>query len=171
MTAKQKYAFDKVIGATSGDVQDAFREVAEYAISLGYMPKLNADETYADFIKSKVKRMLIKIDTDFKYPPRLAMNFFAISAYTGIFAEAIEYRTNLLTQLGHTPRCWGCKKCDGSRGYNYEPPDGRKIFLCGRGAIDIPSFGIENVTQIKDALKIQDEFFMNEIKISKGELK
>jgi len=167
VTAKQKYAFDKIINAVSGDKYDAFREVAEYVISLGYMPKLNTGETYVDFIKSKVKRMIMKIDTDFKYPPRLTINFFAIPEYTGIFAEAIEYRVGLLAGLGHTARCWGCKKCDGTRGYKYEFPDGRKIFLCGVGAIDIPSFDTENVTQIKDALKIQDEFFMNEIKMLK----
>ena len=164
MTEKQNYAFNKIINAISGDNKSAFREVAEYAISLGYMPKLNANETYADFIKSKVKKMIMKIDTDFKYPPRLAINFFAIPEYTGIFAEAIEFRVHLLAQHGHTARCWGCKKCDGTRGYQYKFPDGREIFLCGAGAIDIPSFGAENVTLIKNALKIQDEFLMSEIK-------
>ena len=161
MTEKQKISLDTIISAVSDDYRDSFRQVAEYAISLGYNPKLNAKKTYADFIKSKHGKTLMKIDTDPKFPPRLAIRFDALPVYSGIFLEAIEYRVDLLEQMGHKVRCWGCKKCDGTIGYKYKLSDGREGFLCGRGVIDIPSFAAEHISKIKDALKVQDDFLMS----------
>jgi len=159
MTEKQQNAFNKIISALPDDCRELFREIAEYATSLGYYPKTNAKETYADFIKIKNRRTILKIDTASK-PPRLAINFFALPEYPGIFYEAVSMRVDLLEQMGYTPRCWGCGKCDGTIGYVYALSDGRKGFLCGRGVIELPSFDVENVAEVKEALRIQDEFFM-----------
>ena len=158
MTEKQEYALNKIISSMPDEYRESFLEVAEYAVSLGYKPKLNAKETYADFIKAKTKRPILKIDVDPKFPPRLAIQFTPMPAYSGIFYDAIEERAGLLEQMGHKPRCWGCGKCDGTEGHNYVLRDGRTGFLCGRGVITLPFLRAENVPEVKAALKNQDEY-------------
>ena len=161
MTEKQKYAFNKIIAALPDDCREAFREVAEYAISLGYMPVLKGSKKdYIDFTKSKVKRTILKIDAA-PASPRLAIKYFALPAYSGIFYEGVEVRVNLLEEMGHKVRCWGCGKCDGTQGYNYVLCDGREGFLCGGGLLDLAGFSAENVSEIKAALKAQDDYFMS----------
>ena len=164
MTEKQTYAFNKIINSLPNNHKEAFREVAEYAIFLGYNPKLNAKETYADFINSKTKRPILKIDTDVNCSPRIAIQFRPMPAYSGIFYKAIEERVNLLEQMGHNPRCWGCGKCDGTEGHKYALSDGRKGFLCGRGVLTLPSFCAENVSATKIALKDQADYLMSNTK-------
>ena len=162
MTEKQKHALSKVMDALPDDCRGVFREIAEYAISLGYMPALKgARGTYLDFMKSKVKRMILKIDTDPKFPPRLAIKFFAIPAYTGIFLESIVKRLDVLAQYGVPTGCYGCGRCDRTWGYTYALPDGRQGFLCGGAVIDLPSLGAEHVSEVKNALKMQDDFFVS----------
>lgn len=161
MTEKQKNSLNKIISALPDNCRELFREVAEYAVFLEYKPKLNAKETYADFIKSKHGRTILKIETAAN-PPRLAMRFDALPVYSGIFREAIENRVNLLEQFDwFKGSCHGCGKCDRTQGYTYELPDGRKGFFCGSGVIDLPSFSNENIAEIKNALKTQDNYFMN----------
>lgn len=167
ITEKQKYAINKIISNMPDDLREIYREIAEYAISLGYMPTIKGvNETYADFSKSKVKRTILKIDTDPNFPPRLAMKFFAIPVYSAIFQEALRERINVLERLKCAPvslSCGGCGKCDGTHGYYYTYPDGRKVFLCGMEVITVPSFCADNISEVKEALKTQDEFFMEHI--------
>ena len=161
MTEKQKSALHKIITALSSERRESFREVAEYAVSLGYMPKLNAKGTYADFIKSKHGRTILKIDIN-AVPPRLALRFDALRVYSGIFQEAVESRVNLLERFEwFTGNCHNCGKCDRTQGYSYELSDGRKGFFCGAGVIDMPFFGDEHIAEIKDALKTQDDYLMS----------
>lgn len=163
MTEKKLAKIDKLISAISKDDQKPFREVAEYVVTLGYNPKLNGKETYADFIKSKHGKTIMKIDIDPRFPPRLAIRCDALPAWSGIFYKALEKRVDLLEGMGHTVRCWGCGKCDGTIGYAYSLTDGREGFLCGRGVIDLPTFSSENVAEVKEALKVQDDFLMSNI--------
>ena len=161
MTEKQKYALNKIITALPDNCRETFREVAEYAVLLGYMPKLNAKETYADFIKSKHGRTILKIDIN-AAPPRLALRFDALRVYSGIFQEAVENRVNLLEGCSwFTGNCHNCGKCDRTQGYSYELSDGRKGFFCGSGVIDMPLFGDEHIAEIKNALKTQDDYLMS----------
>jgi len=161
MTAKQEYAICKVVGAIPDEQRDAFREIAEYAVSLGYMPILKgAKESYVDFTKGKIKRTILKIATDKKLPPWLAIKFYAMPEYTGIFREGVRDRVGLLEQMEISVRCWGCGKCDGTQGYTYELTEGRKGFLCGNGLIPLPAFGAGNVSEVKAAMRVQDEYFM-----------
>ena len=79
MTAKQEYALNKVITALPDDCRGAFREVAECAMSLGYMPVIRGKrEDYADFIKSKLKRTILKIGTNPKFPPCLYLFIYEV---------------------------------------------------------------------------------------------
>ena len=89
MTEKQKYALDKIISKLPEENRQAFRDVAEYAISLGYMPVLKGGETYTDFTKSKTKRTILKINASCK-PPCIGIKFYATPEYVGVFREALE---------------------------------------------------------------------------------
>ena len=163
MTEKQKDALSKIIAAVPDDYQAIFKEVADYAISLGYMPTLKgAKKDYADFIKSKVKRTIMKIDTA-PTLPRLAIKFYALPEYAGIFKDAIDERVAIWQKLGYEAKCFGCGKCDGTHGFTVTFDDGKQGFLCGGGVFDLPSFGAENVSEVKAALKAQDVFFMANI--------
>ena len=167
MTEKQKNTLNETIIALPNEYQKEFREIAEYTISLGYMPVKKG--TYTDFVKSKVKRTILKIDFNPKIP-RLGMKFYAIPEYTGIFGEAIKNALEYYSKLKYEikPYCTGCMqrrngRCKEPQGYIISLPDGKQGFICGFGMITLPSFTEENVREIKEALKIQDEFFMKNI--------
>jgi hypothetical protein len=51
-------------------------------------------------------------------------------------------------------------RCSEPQGYVFTLPDGKQGFICGFGILTLPSFTAENVPKIKEALKIQDRFFM-----------
>jgi hypothetical protein len=170
MTIKQKDALERIISALPNDCQSSFREVAEHAISLGYMPVTRgANATYADFVKSKIKRTILKIDLNTN-PPRLGMKFYAIPEYFGIFGAAIEERVTYYSKLNYeiTAHCTGCMhsesgKCKGAQGYTFKFSDGRQGFLCGFCVISLPSFSAENVAEVKQALTLQDDYFIKQI--------
>ena len=169
MTDKQKDALENVISALPNDCKKIFKEVAEYAVSLGYMPVARGtNSTYTDFTKSKIKRTILKIDLN-SAPPRLGIKFYAIPKYSGIFQEAIEERIRYYAKLKYeiTTHCVGCmhsksEKCKGGQGYTFKFPDGKQGFLCGFCVLSIPSFAAENVTEVKEALKLQDHYFMKQ---------
>jgi len=159
MTEKQKYALDKIISALPEDLRESCREIAGYAISLGYMPVLKGvRENYADFVNRKLKRTILKIQTNPGFP-FLEMKFYALRSYAGIFQDAIENRLVYWDKLGYEASCFGCGKCDGTHGYVCALPDGGQGFLCGFGVVPLPGFNADNIQEVKQALKIQDEFF------------
>lgn len=162
MTEKQKYALEKIITALPEDYRESYREVADYAISLGYMPVLKGvREDYADFVKGKIKRTILKINTnpDYRW---IAIKFYAIPSYSGIFQDALNERLAYWTKLGYAARCFGCGKCDGTHGYSLILPDGTQGFLCGFGVIPLPTFTSEHIAEVKDALRAQDEFYLQQ---------
>jgi len=163
MTEKQEVALNKVINALPDDCREAIREVAEYAISLGYMPVLKGTrENYADFINRKIKKTILKIQTNPRFP-FLEMKFYALRSYSGIFQKSIDERLLTWNRLGYEARCFGCGKCSGTEGYLFNFPDGNQGFLCGFGVLPLPSFSVENIPEVKEALKVQDEFFIKQI--------
>jgi len=170
MTEKQKDTLNKIIYALPDEHREAFKEVAEYAVSLGYTPVLKgAKKNYGDFSKSKIGRTILKIDTG-PTPPRLAIKFYALPEYTGIFQEAIEESIREHARLKYEikPHCTGCMqrrngRCNEPQGYNISLPDGKQGFICGFGIMSLPSFSAENIPEVKAALKAQDNFFINNI--------
>ena len=162
MTEKQKTALETIISALPDYSQGAFREIAEYAMSLGYTPKLNKKNTYADFIKSKHKKTIMKIDAAYQ-APRLAVRFNALPVCTGIFQMAVEERLKICGSYG------SCKTCAGTFGDIYTLPNGKKVRICN-AVIDvysavssIPFFSAANIAEIKEALKLQDDFLMSQV--------
>ena len=117
MTEKQKNALDTILMALPDDCRESYREIAEYVIGLGYMPVLKgARKDYADFINAKLKRTILKINTnpDYRW---IAIKFYAISDYSGILQQAIDERIAYWNKLGYDTKCFGCGKCDGTQGY------------------------------------------------------
>ena len=93
-------------------------------------------------------------------PNYLEMKFYAISEFSKFFQKAIDYRINTWNRLKYEFRCFGCGKCNGTEGYKITLPDGKKGFLCGFGLLPLPSLSEENVTEVKNALKLQNEYFI-----------
>jgi len=160
MTEKHKYALNKIISSLPENLRETYKEIAEYAISLGYMPVIKGkNETYVDFVKSKIKRTILKIDINPNLLPRLAIKFYALDTYSGIFEKAIDERILYWKKLGYKTQCFGCGKCDGTHGYKITLPDGEKGFLCGFGVLSLPTLNVENISEVKEALRIQDEYW------------
>jgi len=159
MTDKQKLALNTIISAIPDKDRESYREIAEYAVSLGYMPTLKGvRKDYCDFSNNKLKRTILKIQTNPKFP-FLEMKFYAIPAYTSCFQRAVDYRLSTWNRLKYETRCFGCGKCDGTEGYTITMTDGKKGFLCGFGLLPLPSFSTDDIVDVKEALRIQDESF------------
>lgn len=159
MTEKQQNALNTILTALPEDCRESYQEIAEYAISLGYMPVLKGSRRdYADFINSKLKRTILKKNTnpDYRW---IAIKFYALSEYKGIFQDAVDERLSYWNKLGYEAKCFGCGKCDGTHGYKCITQSGAEGFLCGFGVVPIPTFKAENIEEVKEAIKIQDEFF------------
>ncbi len=147
------------------DYQSMFRELADYAISLGYTPKKTKSKDFAlDFSKSKVKRTIMKLEVHDNAkksnPPGLRLKFYANKEYSDIFQRGIQ---RVIEEFnGRYTGCYGCGKCKGQlEGYTYTYPDGKKVFRCGGELIAIYDFGIHNVSEIKDLIRVQDDFYIN----------
>ncbi|MCL2546796.1 MAG: hypothetical protein FWE06_06335 [Oscillospiraceae bacterium] len=168
MTEKQKNALNKIIVTLPNDCRKSYLEVAEYAISLGYMPALTGkNEDKADFRKSKTKKTILSIRTK-NNSPQIAMSFYALQQYTGVFKEALEKIYNY-ENTGYETRCFECEnKCGQcgtgiAYGYSIILPDGKYGFICGHCVIPLPTFCAENIQEVKEALKIQDEFYLKKM--------
>jgi len=156
MTEKQKVKVNNVIQKFPNEYNELFQEIVEYITSLGYIPKVNANETYADFIKNKHGRVIMKIECGYEKPPaikipRLNIRLDALPKCTGIFEEAVLHFKKTF--------CPKCGKCDGKYGLNYVLSNGGEIYTC-RHTIHIPSFNTDTISEIKQALKIQDDYLL-----------
>lgn len=163
MTSKQADAFDKVFCVLPDDCRELYREIAEYAISLGYMPTVKGvRKDYLDFTNSKLNRTILKVQAATpKFPPYIAIKFYASPNYSVYFQKAVDDRLSTWNRLNYEARCFGCGKCDGTEGYTVTLPDGKQGFLCGFGLLPLPPLNADNIAEIKVALKTQDEFFRN----------
>ena len=161
MTSKQADAFDKVFSILPEDCQESFREVAEYAISLGYMPAIKGvRKDYLDFTNSKLKRTVLKVQAATpKFPPYISIKFYAIPTYSSYFQKAVDDRLSTWSRLKYEARCFGCGKCDGTEGYSVILPNGKQGFLCGFGILPLPPLFAYNIEEVKEALRLQDDFF------------
>ena len=63
-------------------------------------------------------------------------------------------------------RCFECENkcglCDGTHGYSVALPDGKYGFFCGHDVVELPTFRAESIQEVKEALKIQDEFYLKQ---------
>ena len=152
MTDKTKIKLDNVIAKFPGEYQPIYREIIDYAVSLGYTAKINKNETYADFIKSKHGKIIMKIECGYKGSqiPRLNLRLDAMHPYEGIFKKALEHRISF---------CQHCNRCHGSIGIKYVFPNGETGYVCS-ATIYLPDFSANDIPAVKNALMIQDTFLI-----------
>ena len=161
MTTKQADAYHKVFSVLPDYCRESFREVADYAISLGYMPAIKGvRKDYLDFSNSKLKRTILKVQAATpKFPPYIAIKFYAIPMYSPYLQKAVDDRQSTWNRLNYEAHCFGCGKCDGTEGYTVTLSDGKQGFLCGFGLLPLPPLCAGNIAEVKEALRFQDEFF------------
>jgi hypothetical protein len=171
MNDKYKILVDECINIFPKDTKGIFKELSEYAISLGYMPKwvkvrvagkaVNGDSL--TFIKNKVKRTLMKIKPAGNWhnvnKPCLILTFFASSNYSDVFKQGIKRAIEEFE--GRYTGCYGCGKCEKGKlqGYTYIYPEGKKVFRCGGALIELPPISADHIAEIKQLMKNQDDFF------------
>jgi len=153
MTEKQKIKLEKLINTFPNDYKKFFWELTEYAVSLGYYPKLNASETIAEFGKSKHGKTIMRINTNGdSQAPGIRMRFDGLSVCFGIFQGAAE---------DSNKECMNCNRCDRKKGIKYILPDGSEIIGACQEKRILPSYGIDNINELKEAIKEQDEYLMS----------
>lgn len=144
-----------------------YREIAEYAMSLGYFPKKTTSKDFAlDFPKSRVKRTILKMEVHSNAiksnDPGLRLKFYACGEYSEVFQEGIR---KVIEEFGGKyTGCYGCGRCGGKpEGYTFRYPDGKKVFRCGGELIAVSGVGPEHVPEIRELIRKQDEFFLSKI--------
>ncbi|MCL2512440.1 MAG: hypothetical protein FWF08_00945 [Oscillospiraceae bacterium] len=174
---KIKEAVDDCIAKMNDEDKKIYREIAEYAVELGYAPKpVKTAQGISDelaFTKNKVKRTLLRMhpnvrDIPFKVRPGqkgqagLRLAFFATPRYSVPFKEGVK---RVIEDFdGKYTGCYGCGRCKGDlEGYTYIYPDGKAVFRCGRELIALPPISADYINEIKAMIKTQDDFWMKQI--------
>ncbi len=146
-----------------------FTELAEFAISLGYLPKRTpAKDVAIDFSNRRTRRTILKLEEkEQKHDgyrcgergiPGIRLKFFAAAEYSAIFRNGVK---NVIEEFdGKYTGCYGCGDCGADhQGYNYQYPDGRTVFRCGRELISVFDFSAGSLDEMKSLLKKQAEYF------------
>ncbi|MHB1154372.1 MAG: hypothetical protein ACYCWE_14950 [Eubacteriales bacterium] len=159
---------DDCVAKMAEERKPLFREIAAYAVELGYTPKLvrHAGGIANDltFTKSKAGRTLLKIcprqklGKDWEPGGSLILAFFATPEYSEIFKKGVQIVIEHFD--GKYTGCYGCGRCEGDEGYTFIYPDGKKVFRCGGELIALPPVGTDHIVEIKAMMKTQDAFYM-----------
>ncbi|GFZ33305.1 hypothetical protein CSC2_38310 [Clostridium zeae] len=172
MNEKQRSILNELLSYIDLKYNSMFLDLAEYAISLGYTPVRNkTSDVSIDFRKNKFKKTILKMEVNeqkhngYKFGerniPGLRLRFFAVKEYSDIFSNGIQ---NVIEEYdGRYTGCYGCGRCDGSEGYNFIYPDGRKVYRCGSELISIFDFTEKHIPEIKELLRIQDAYYVEKL--------
>jgi len=179
----QQAKVDALIAALPDDEQSIYREIAEYAVALGYSPAKTKDihepVIFAKNIKSYGYRRMCRIS-----PPNalvgnvqktaFALSFYAMSDYSEIFHESVrnacESRKKINVVPGYSEifscenkksscrfRKDSCDKCRKCKDYFYTYPCGKTISCDHIYLIDILPITMAYVGEIKSMMKRQHE--------------
>jgi len=162
MTINQKKKIEDFLTALPKRERCIYRDIAEYAIELGYTPSQEKNAHGAVialvFTKSKVSKRLIKIhppdvysdETEFK------IQFYAATHYSDFIHERVRRE---FEESGSTSCESNCSHCLGK--YTYIYPDGREVYHCYmRSLLKLSPVGTEHINEIKKLMKIQVEFWL-----------
>jgi hypothetical protein len=168
MKEKHEIILEELFSTVDEKYAAMFRELAEYAVSLGYNPIRNkTSDITIDFQKNRIKKKIMKMEAHeqkhdgYKYGerdiPGLRLRFFAANEYSDIFKHGIQ---RVIEEFGGKyTGCYGCGRCDGTEGYTFVYPDGRQVFRCGSELISVFDFGEKDIPEIKNLMKVQDDFY------------
>jgi len=151
---------DDYLALLTEDERTILSAISAYAFSLGY--KAKKDKTSAlgyTFAHSKVKKPILRF-TSQHGKPILRLKFFASKSYSSFFHEAIQ-RTIEEYNFRYTG-CYGCGKCNGTRGYTYQYPDGREYYRCGSELIEIEDLRQIPLGEMLELFKTQHEYYLLE---------
>ena len=162
MTEKTRTKLDNFILENPEEYRGFVKELAEYAISLGYNPKFQKNISCVDFIKSKNGRTIMKIyancnphglASDGK--PHLRIRFDGLPICTGLFEEAAKLCHSVC--MAH---CNSQSNCNRANAIKYTLSDNSVVLGTCQQIRDIPKYNIEDLPLIKESLKIQDAYLM-----------
>ncbi|GHT98854.1 hypothetical protein FACS1894142_5710 [Spirochaetia bacterium] len=154
----------------SSEEINLYKELAETAIKLGYMPKKDKQKNLSiAFSKNKVKKTILKFyggDDNGKGKSAkgtcFKLKFYANKGYSEVFDKSIKKEIEIFNYkyVG----CYGCGRCKKDKlGYNIEYEDGRKYFRCGFELIPIETISKDIVNETTKMMEIQDKAFFKEL--------
>ena len=168
MNARQSALIEEYLSLINPSYRPAMRELAEYAVSLGYTPtRCKTQDLTIDFRNAKQKRTIMKLEQreqshdGFAYGerdvPGLRLKFYASAEYSEVFQNAVK---RVIENFGGKyTGCYGCGRCTGKKqGYVYAYPDGRKVFRCGGELLSVFDF-LDHVDEAKRLLQRQAEAY------------
>lgn len=164
---KEKQLLNQLLNSVQKDYINVCKELIEYAVSLGYLPhKTQASGFAVSFTGKKTNRTVIKISpvtglNHKKFIPELRIKFSASKNYSDIFANAVKNEAE--NHGGIYTGCFSCGKCPDaeSKMYKYVYPDGKIVRLCAEVML-APDWNKENLPEIKEVIKTQDDFWLKE---------
>ena len=167
MTDSQKQKIDMLISVLPKHEQEMYREIAEYAVELGYSPsKIKTPlepVIFAKTIRSFGNRRLCKIappnhEISNELSTGVFLSFYATTDYSEVFNEGVrmlcESRKSRKTHGGSDKGCGDCNKCTG---YFYTYSDGKTTGCCHDKLVEILYIKEEHVVEIKAMMKAQHE--------------
>jgi hypothetical protein len=158
-----KEFYDKV---PSEDL-NLYEELANKAISLGYMPKME-NKKYG-FSISMTNRKLKNTIVMFYFGKKgvyWKLKFHSNKNHTNIFDNILKNAFEKFKYLYNNGTCIDtkCGRCKGEKhGYNIEYNDGKKYFLCGFYLIPIYTISREIVDEAVKMMEIQHKGFLEEL--------
>ena len=166
VTSNQRKKIDDFVTTLPENERAIYLDIAEYAVELGYAPS-NEKNAHGIFIalvfsKSKIGKRLIKIhppgiysnETEFK------MQFYAATGYSDFIHEKLRQDADAVRATCERQ----CEKCAGK--YVCVYPDGRKGFRCAiHSLVKLSPLGTRNTNEIKELMKTQDEFWIEQSRI------
>lgn len=172
---KIKDIINTCIAKIDDNEQAVYREIAEYAVELGYTPKpiknVHGLTDAIVFTKNKIGKRICKISPPTPNPSKgkelykegktiLALSFFRTPTYSELFHRGVKEEIESLH--GNYTGCYGCEIC--TTGYTYTYIDGQTRVVCGNyKLIELPPISADHVGEIKAMMKAQDDYWLKEI--------
>ncbi len=168
---KEKELLNQLLNSVQKDYIEACKELIEHAISLGYLPHMTKTGDFAvSFTSNKTNRTIIRMSpvtglNNKKFIPTLNIVFSATKEYSEIFHKAVK--DELESHGGLYTGCYGCGRCSGEKdSYVYVYRDGKIKFKCCNEMIKL-DWSKENLPEIKQMMKTQDKFWLQQNAIEK----
>ena len=145
------------------NISEVFKNIADYAIKLGYRVKKDKVKHIAySFVSSKYNNGIMRFVND-KNEIKLKMKYFGIKTRNEVLEQALK-ETIEEYNFKYTG-CYQCGKCkDKKEGYIIEYKGGKKYFRCGSEYIDINNFEKMSIEEIKITIEEQTKYYEEKLR-------
>ena len=139
------------------DKKHIYRDIAQAAIDLGFIPKKDKVKHFGiSFMSKKYGVTLLRMINDKR--PELRLKFFATEDYSKAFDDSIKYIIEKF-QFKYVG-CYGCGKCKTKKeGYIVNYPNNKTDFRCGSELIEIMELNGSIKDEIIDLMKNQKKYY------------